>query len=146
MKAVAIVAVLVLAACATARTERHEDARGDLIETTGTVLWRDVEGGSYVIKSEDGTTYDPVNLPNEFREAGLRVYFEARRRPDLMSQRMVGVLVEIVAMRKVEGAGNDPPPHAHLNPYGNGWDCDSGYARAGSGCRNWLLAQRTNAC
>jgi len=50
-------------------------------EGTGTIVFIDIEGGFYGIVSDEfyyGTkTFDPINLPSEFMEDGLRVKFKA---------------------------------------------------------------------
>ncbi len=68
---------------------------GDVVTGTGTVRWFDLEGGFYAIRGDDGKTYDPMNLPPEFREDGVRVRFRAKIRSDMGSFRMVGPIVEV---------------------------------------------------
>lgn len=71
----------------------------NLVKGTGTIRWFEVEGGFYAIRGDDGTTYDPISLPAEFRQDGLRIYFEARVRNDLVGTHMVGPLIEITSIR-----------------------------------------------
>jgi hypothetical protein len=71
-----------------------------ILRLTGTVHHLDLEGGVYVIRTEDGTQYRPVELPEEFRVDGLAVEAEAKRRDDLMSVDMVGPAVELLDIRK----------------------------------------------
>lgn len=69
---------------------------GDNFIGTGTVVFLSFEGGFYGIKADDGKSYDPLNLPTEFRKEGLRVRFEAKEMKDQASFHMWGVIVQIV--------------------------------------------------
>lgn len=77
------------------------DDQDDLVEGTGTVTWFSFETGFYGIVSEDGEHYAPIDLPEEFREGGLRVRFTARIRDDLMSFHGWGTLVELLDVEKL---------------------------------------------
>jgi len=78
-----------------------------IIEGTGTIVYNDFEGGFYGIVSDFDipgypiTQLDPITLPQEFREEGLRVWFKVRLRPDLVSFHMWGILVEILEIHKI---------------------------------------------
>ncbi|MCX6132705.1 MAG: hypothetical protein NTU47_02730 [Ignavibacteriales bacterium] len=69
---------------------------GDNIVVTGTVAYIQLEGGFYGINGDDGRSYDPVNLPAEFRKNGMRVSFEAKELKNAASIHMWGIIVEIV--------------------------------------------------
>ena len=51
-------------------------------------------------EGDDGTTYDPTNLPDAFKQDGLGVEAEARRRDDAAGIHMVGPIVDIVRIRR----------------------------------------------
>ncbi|MGK7313244.1 MAG: hypothetical protein ACN0LA_13500 [Candidatus Longimicrobiales bacterium M2_2A_002] len=76
-----------------------EESSAEAVEGTGTVVWRTVEGGLYVIEADNGTTYEPLTLPSEFRVDSLRVSFEGEIRTDVASIHMVGPLLEITAIQ-----------------------------------------------
>lgn len=61
---------------------------------TGTVEFLQVEGGCWSIQTET-ERYEPVNLPEEFEEDGLRVRFEAEVREDLGSICQIGPIIEL---------------------------------------------------
>ena len=44
-------------------------------DETGTIQYNDFEGGFYGIVGDNGEAYDPINLPTEFEEDGLRVKY-----------------------------------------------------------------------
>jgi hypothetical protein len=69
---------------------------GDNVIGTGTIVFLSFEGGFYGIRADDGKSYDPVNLPAEFRNEGLRVRFEAKELKDQASFHMWGVIVQLV--------------------------------------------------
>jgi len=72
---------------------------GQQIHLTGQVRYYDLEGGFYAIRGDDGVTYDPTNLPEEFQRDGLRVEAQARRRDDLSGIHQVGPIVQLERMR-----------------------------------------------
>jgi hypothetical protein len=98
------VLVLVLATCRSPGGEwvvpepMAEDA-GTRIHIQGVIEHSDLEGGFYLIKAEDGTTYDPTNLPPEFHQHGLAVEAEARRRDDLVGIHQVGPIIQLERIR-----------------------------------------------
>ena len=68
----------------------------DTFEIQGTVVYKNIEGGFFAIDSDDGSKYDPINLPESFRKDGLKVKVTARRRIDAMSLHMYGAIIEVV--------------------------------------------------
>lgn len=65
----------------------------------GVVTYINLEGGFYGIKSTRGN-YDPINLPKEFMQNGLKVKFSARILYDMASIHMWGTLIEIIQIEK----------------------------------------------
>lgn len=80
----------------------------DIVEGTGTIVFKDFEGGFYGIVSDEPVSnlstrnLLPINLSNEFKEEDLRVWFKVRLRPDLPSIYMWGVMVEIIDIERLE--------------------------------------------
>jgi hypothetical protein len=74
---------------------------GDDFVATGTIVYVSLEGGFYGIKGDDGKAYDPLNLPAEYQENGLRVRFEAKELKNLASFHMWGVIVTIVHIQSL---------------------------------------------
>ena len=62
----------------------------------GTVTYKNIEGGFFAIDGDDGSKYDPINLPESFRKDGMKVEVTARRRRDAASIHMYGDVIEVV--------------------------------------------------
>ena len=69
---------------------------------TGSVAYRDLEGGLYVLHAEDGTNYDPTNLPDAYRTDGTLVEADVIVRDDMASIGMVGPIVDVVRIRRTD--------------------------------------------
>ena len=84
-------------------TDAQETTSGKVVEINGTVIYMTIEGGFWAITAianEQSTTYEPLNLPEEFRKEGLSVFVEATVRKDMASFRMVGPIIEIRSIRE----------------------------------------------
>jgi len=85
-------------ACGRGKAEPGVVSHTDTISVTGTIQFFSLEGGFFAIRGDDGKTYDPVNLPAQYRKDGIRVRFTGQLRPDLVGVHMVGPIVEIVTI------------------------------------------------
>ncbi|MGD8867427.1 MAG: hypothetical protein PVI01_07345 [Gemmatimonadales bacterium] len=65
----------------------------------GTVRFLDIEGGCWGIFGDDGVTYEPMGIPREFLEDGLKVRAAVKLRPDLLSTCMIGTIVEVLEIK-----------------------------------------------
>ncbi len=72
-----------------------DDTAEGTVEGTGTVQYQNLEGGFFGIVADDGARYDPVNLPEELRQDGLRVRFRGRLLKEGVSIHMWGAMVEL---------------------------------------------------
>ena len=70
--------------------------------TSGTVTYIDLEGGFYGIIGDNQENYDPINLPDEFQQEGLRITFTAKYRDDLASIHMWGRIIEILQIQAID--------------------------------------------
>lgn len=72
------------------------------VHGTGSVHLLTTEGGFWVIRDDDGTTYDPIGgLSPEFQQEGLRVKFDAEFKPDVVSTHMAGTMIQIVRIQRL---------------------------------------------
>ena len=69
------------------------------VKAKGVVKRIALEGGFWGIVADGGVKYDPRNLPEKFRQDGLRVRFEGRV-VDAVTFRMWGKVVEITKIEK----------------------------------------------
>jgi hypothetical protein len=75
----------------------------NVVNVTGTVRFRSIEGGFWVVAGDDGVSYDPLDgLPAGFQVEGLRVRLEARRRLNMGSIHNAGLIVEIIRIVKLQ--------------------------------------------
>ncbi len=61
----------------------------------GTVKYINLEGGFYGIQGDDGESYYPINLDEEYKEDGLKIIFKMKSRTDVFTTAMWGKTVEI---------------------------------------------------
>lgn len=73
----------------------------DIIFDTGKVVFCSFEGGFYGIVADDGSNYDPINLPDEFKIPNLLIEFIAKMRYDLVSYHMWGDIIELIYINYV---------------------------------------------
>jgi len=66
------------------------------IQGTGTIHYIDLEGGFYGIITDKQEQYDPINLPEVFKQDNLRVEFKARLATNQNSIHMWGKLIYIL--------------------------------------------------
>ncbi len=71
------------------------------IEGTGTIQYNDFEGGFYGIVGDDEEYYDPINLPSEFEEDGIRVKYTIKILENQTSIHQWGTIVEIIKIEKL---------------------------------------------
>ena len=61
----------------------------------GTVRFIDLEGGFYGIEGNDGEHYDPMNLPEDYQEDGLKIQFQFEESKGMASTRMWGRIIKL---------------------------------------------------
>lgn len=98
--------LLVLLACSGGRDSGwvvlnpESKGAGNTMTIIGVVRHFELEGGFYIIQGDDGLTYDPINLPPEFRQDGLAVGAVARRRTDRLGVHQAGRIIELERIRR----------------------------------------------
>lgn len=66
------------------------------------VIFLDLEGGLYLLEDQQGSRYEPINLEEPYRKAGLRVAVSAETRPNQVSIGMAAPLIEIIAIERLD--------------------------------------------
>lgn len=69
------------------------------VDADGVVRYVSLEGGFYSLESVQGK-FDPMNLPPDFKQDGLRVHFVGVVRHDIGSTHMYGQILELSDIRK----------------------------------------------
>lgn len=82
--------------------EPYPDDR-EVLSIAGTVQYLTIEGGVFVIRTEDGAHYQPINLPEHLRRDGVPIEAEAVRRDDIATIGMAGTIVELLRIRERTG-------------------------------------------
>lgn len=78
-----------------------DDLLDGTIVVTGTVTFINLEGGAWVIRGDNGITYEPLNLPDAFLEEGLRIRARGTIRNDLASIVQVGPILDIQTVERL---------------------------------------------
>ena len=77
-------------------TEAPTPPAAEVFEIVGTVTYQEMEGGFYGIEAEDGSKYDPLNLPESFKKDGLKVQVKAQMKTDVIGFHMYGSIIEVM--------------------------------------------------
>jgi hypothetical protein len=101
-----ILTALLVLAVATAPGATQEKA--PTISGTGTVTHIDLEGGAWLIVTDDDKRYDAHGLPEEFQHEGLRITFSGKLPKDATCIHMAGTILEVESVTKAEGTGKAP--------------------------------------
>ena len=69
-----------------------------VFELDATVQLIKVNGGCWSLVSSDGSSFDPLGLPDAFKQDDLRVHVLLRSQTKFGSRCMVGEIVEVVSI------------------------------------------------
>lgn len=106
LQAIRLYAVaMFLAACASVSSQSWtelipEAEGGPQFHLTGSVTRMAVEGGVWVIRAQDGATYNAINLPQQFQVEGAVIEADARRRENVESNDMAGPKIDVLRIRR----------------------------------------------
>jgi hypothetical protein len=93
--------LLLTAAFASLTACHGSDVTGPVsqVEADGVVRYVSLESGFYSLESGQGK-FDPMNLPTDYRQDGLRVHFVGVVRHDMGSTHMYGQILQLSDIRK----------------------------------------------
>lgn len=91
--------------------------RVNAITTTGTVEFQNVEGGAWLIRTDGGALYRPINLADAFKHVGARVEVTLIERHDIGGIPWPGIPAQVVNISILSsattgGSGACQPPAA----------------------------------
>jgi hypothetical protein len=69
------------------------------MKLTGRVVYRDLEGGVWVLEGDDGRTYQLAGGDRKIKKDGQRVEIEGEVARDLMTIAMVGPVLNVATYR-----------------------------------------------
>jgi hypothetical protein len=69
------------------------------MKLTGKVVYRDLEGGVWVLEGDDGCTYQLAGGDRNIKRDGQRVEIEGRIEEDAMTIHMVGPVFNVASYR-----------------------------------------------
>ncbi|MEK6833116.1 MAG: hypothetical protein AABY32_03640 [Nanoarchaeota archaeon] len=76
-------------------SDEDELSENEKIEGEGIVKFVDVEGGCWIIETDDGIKYEPTNLNESYKQNGLKVEFEGKIQENMTSVCQVGTLIKL---------------------------------------------------
>jgi inhibitor of cysteine peptidase len=76
------------------------------IQDTGIIKYIDLEGGFYGIITDKQEQYDPINLPEEFKQDNIRIEFKAIYVKNQSSIHIWGKLIYILEIEQLVPQGN----------------------------------------
>jgi hypothetical protein len=94
---------LIFSSCLSVIILSSYELRPQYLHGTGEIEFYPIEGGFYGIISDEGTHYEPINLPDEFKIDGLQVQFILKLPKDSTSYHL---WLKIVEIYHIEELGN----------------------------------------
>ena len=92
--------ILLFCSCCTGASERHSPEDPALFTFEAHVEYVDLEGGFYGLVTADGRRFDPIHLPDEFRQDGIKVRVKARKPEPTVGFHMWGQKIEILTIEE----------------------------------------------
>lgn len=102
MKKTLLMVLMIVPLLACAGTEDPNSPGEDYgkLRFDGTVKHVDLEGGGWIIERPTGKRYEPVNLPEKYKQDGLEVHVVARPRRDMGTILMMGEIIEVLEIKR----------------------------------------------
>lgn len=69
------------------------------MKVTGKVVYRDLEGGVWVLEGDDGTTYQLAGGDRKIKQDGQRIEIDGHVDNDAMTIHMVGPVLNVATYR-----------------------------------------------
>lgn len=109
---------LILAACSEAQQSTSPQANGSdpmtsndaktVQSLTGTIVYKNMEGGFYAFDAEDGKHYTLQGLSNEYRKNGLKVKVTGSPMPEVMTFTQYGTVFQVDSIEVLDDSQVKP--------------------------------------
>ncbi|MBD3584974.1 hypothetical protein HHX48_04385 [Salinimonas sp. HHU 13199] len=77
-------------------------------EISGTLIYKNLEGGFFGFDSDKGNKYTLRNLPPEFKKNGIKLQVNGRVRNDIMTFTQYGDVFEVESVKVLDESGIKP--------------------------------------
>jgi hypothetical protein len=102
---ISVLAVVVASGCSSPESPLNDNpfSREGLAQgLNATVVWMDLEGGFWALRTDDGRTLDPhETLPADFRVNNLRVRVSSTALDNVVCFHMVGLIVSVTSIQRL---------------------------------------------
>lgn len=76
-------------------SEKHE------VTLTGTIVYKDLEGGFFAFITQNGKHYTPHGLDETYRKNGLLVEIKGITKPDIMTTTQFGTVLQVTSVKVI---------------------------------------------
>lgn len=79
-----------------------KELANNMITVTGTIIFKNIEGGILGLDGNDGHKYTPRNLKPEYRRPGLVLEITGTINEDLLSYKQYGQMIEVKSVKIID--------------------------------------------
>jgi hypothetical protein len=81
---------------------KPQELANNMITVTGTIIFKNIEGGILGLDGNDGHKYTPRNLKPEYRRPGLVLEITGTINEDLLSYKQYGQMLEVKSVKIID--------------------------------------------
>lgn len=93
---------------ANAEQSRLKEAKA-MITVTGTIVYKEIEGGFYALDATSGKKYQPQGLPLEYRKNGLVVKVSGIIETEMASIQQYGEILKVQSVKVIDSSKVSEP-------------------------------------
>ena len=90
------------------QSQKEKSMENEVKQMTGTIVYKNLEGGFYAFISDDGGHYTLRNLAPEHKQNGLKIAVEGRVLTNIMTFTQFGEVFEVSDVKIVDKSGVKP--------------------------------------
>lgn len=88
--------------------EKESAVQSTAKEISGTLIYKNLEGGFYGFDADNGSKYTLRDLPEEFKKNGIKLQVSGRVRNDVMTFTQYGDVFEVESVKVLDESGIKP--------------------------------------